>query len=208
MKGRRNPLVATEGVPYTLVATVLLGVAIYQRHLEASLALAFVWLLVYLIFRDPIRKIPPSPLGVVSPVDGRVLSVETRTEGVLNGEAQCIRIRAHVLGAYTARSPSEGQVMDLRSADGAASGELPVNAMWVQTDEGDDVLLQFSGFRFGLVPKSLLQFGDRVGQGWRAAHLRLARVAEVQVGPAARVLVEPGQKVRAGSDLIAKLPSP
>ncbi len=200
-------MVAGEGVTPILIASAALGVAIYQQHLHAIAVCALIWLLVFLIFRDPIRKIPPSPLGVVSPVDGRVVSVTEVDEGVLQGKAWCIRFRVHALGAYTARSPSEGQVHDLRSVDDD-SLNYPRNALWVQTDEGNDVVLTFSGYCFGMPPKALLRYGERVGQGWRVAYLRLARYAEVQVEHSAQVLVEPGTRVQAGSDLIAKLPAP
>jgi phosphatidylserine decarboxylase len=80
------------------------------------------------------------------------------------------------------------------------------NALWVQTDEGDDVVLQFQGYRLGLPPAALVRYGDRVGQGQRCAYLRLTRVAEVHLPIASRTLVQPGQRVTAGVDIIGKLP--
>ena len=53
--------------------------------------------------------------------------------------------------------------------------------LWVRTDENQDVVLQFTGHRFGLAPRAFLRFGERVGQGQRCAYLRLTRIAEVQL---------------------------
>ncbi|MDH5305492.1 MAG: hypothetical protein OEW64_15500, partial [Gammaproteobacteria bacterium] len=82
------------------------------------------------------------------------------------------------------------------------------NSLWVQTDEGDDVLLQFNGYRLGLAPRALRDYGERLGQGERCAYLRLTRFAEVLLPVTGQVLVHPGQIVVAGADLIAQLPRP
>ena len=66
----------------------------------------------------------------------------------------------------------------------------------------------FSGYRFGLAPRSFIRYGERVGQGQRCAYLRLTRLAEVHLPIDGKVLVEPGQVVRGGSDLIGKVPHP
>ena len=78
----------------------------------------------------------------------------------------------------------------------------------MQTDEGDDVVLQFRGHRFGLAPSALARYGERLGQGMRCAYLRLTRFADVDVPIGSKVLVEPGQAVTAGQDLIATIPAP
>ena len=84
--------------------------------------------------------------------------------------------------------------------------DLKEKAMWLQTDEGEDVVLRFRGFRLGLAPRALVGFGARLGQGQRCAYLRLTRTAEVELPADARVLVEPGSKVVAGTDLIGNVP--
>jgi phosphatidylserine decarboxylase len=70
------------------------------------------------------------------------------------------------------------------------------------------VVLQFDGYRLGLAPRSFVRFGERVGQGQRCAYLRLVRYAEVHLPIRSKVLVEPGQLLLAGSDLIGKVPHP
>lgn len=160
----------------------------------------------YLVFRDPRRHVPASPLGVVSPVDGVVVDIDLTDKGVMQGEAHVVRIRIDSLGTYTARAPVEGKIMDLRSINGDRVVDYRTNALWLQTDEGDDVVLQFHGYRFGLAPMSFVRFGERVGQGQRCAYLRLTRFAEVHLPVESKILVKPGQTIAAGSDLIGKLP--
>jgi phosphatidylserine decarboxylase len=99
----------------------------------------------------------------------------------------------------------EGQIKDLRSVAAEPVGDYRTNALWVQTDEGDDVVVEFRGYRFGLPPKSIIGFGQRVGQGQRCAYLRLTRFAELHLPIETKILVKPGQVLVAGADLIGKL---
>ena len=208
MQGRRNPFVASEGVPFLLVSILLCWLAYrYLGILELGAAIGL-FVVSTMIFRDPRRRIPAVPLGVVSPVDGRVVAVDLVDKGVLQGEAQRIVIQINSLGTYTARCPIEGKIQDLNSLNSERGTDYRTNALWVRTDEGDDVVLQFRGYRFGFAPKSFVRFGERVGQGSRCAYLRLARFAEVHVSIDAKILVEPGQIVVAGRDLLGKLPHP
>ena len=205
MQGRRNPFVAQEGLPFliaTFVACVLL--LRYADPLWAAIP-ALLFAVLVLVFRDPRRPIPSSPRGVVSPVDGTVVDVSQIDKGALQGAAHKIVVRINALGTYTARCPVEGKIMDLRTINGDRRVDYRTNALWVQTDEGIDAVLQFHGYRFGLAPKSFVRFGERIGQGQRCAYLRLTRFAEVHLPLETKVTVEPGQRVVGGSDLLAKV---
>ena len=206
MQGRRNPFVAREGIPF-LVAAAIAGWLAYAflDPVYVLIPLAF-FVLSYLVFRDPRRTIPAVPLGVVSPVDGRVTEVDLVDRGVFQGEAHRIFIQIDSLGTYTARCPVEGNIKDLNTLAAATVVDYRTNALWVQTDEGDDVILQFRGYRLGLAPASFVRYGERLGQGQRCAYLRLTRVAEVHLPIESKILVTAGQRLKAGLDLIAKLP--
>lgn len=188
-----------------LVTLVTIGL-IWQFG-SVSYALLPLMLFIYLalVFRDPLRKVPAAPLGVISPVDGVVTAVAVADKGVLNGAAHKIIIRVNSLGTYTARCPVEGKIMDFNGRDNTGQTRA-AHGLWVRTDEGDDVTLQFHGHRLGLAPLAFLGYGERVGQGQRCAYLRLTRFAEVQLPINSRVLVKVGERVSAGSDVLAKLP--
>lgn len=207
MQGRRNPFIAPEGIPFLLFA--LTSCWLSWRYLDigwlAGPLLLTVWL--FLVFRDPRRRVPAVPLGVVSPVDGQVVTIDDIDNGLFEGKGQRVTIRINSFGTYTARSPVEGKIMDLNSLPDPATSSYKTNALWLQTDENDDVILQFSGYRFGLAPRSLMRYGERLGQGTRCAYLRLTRLAEVHLPPDSKVQVEIGQRVVAGQDVLAKLRS-
>ena len=208
MESRRNPFVAREGIPFLLLTALAFGLALRYLDVALAVATALLFFVLVLIFRDPRRAIPASPLGVVSPVDGRVVEVDLADRGVLHGEAHRVLIRIDSFGTYTARAPVEGKIMDLRSVNTDKIADYKTNALWIQTDEQHDVVLQFHGYRFGLAPESLIRFGERVGQGQRCAYLRLTHLAELHLPIDSTILVKPGQVVVAGTDLIGKVSHP
>jgi phosphatidylserine decarboxylase len=202
---RRNPFVAREGIPFLVAAAALAVYAWYFLDVAVATGAASLFFLFFLVFRDPRRTVPASPMGVMSPVDGRVLRVGLAESDLLERKAHRVTIKIDGLGTYTARSPVEGQIKDLRSMAGKRAADDRSKALWVQTDEGDDVVVQFHGYRLGLAPKSFIGIGQRIGQGRRCAYLRLTRLAELHLPVETKVLVKPGQVVVAGRDLIGKL---
>lgn len=208
MRGQRNPFVAQEGLPFLALVAAL--IVFLLRYADPLLALipAAATVLLFLLFRDPRRIVAPVALGIVSPVDGEVIEVETTDRCVVQGEAYRVRIRINAMGTYTARSPIEGRIMDLHSGVEGVGPDCPANALWVETDEGDSVVLHFQEYRFGIPPKSFVKLGERVGQGSRCAYIRLARFAELYLPVNGKVYVKPGQTVVAGEDLIGAVPHP
>jgi len=206
LKGRRNPFVAREGLPFLAVAVIALIVAAQFGGFYAAILPAILLVYFLLVFRDPRRNVPAVPLGIVSPVDGTVVDIGLTDKSALHGEAHKIVIQIDSLGTYTARCPVEGKIMDFRGDQLRAQAPAEASGLWLRTDENDDVVLQFRGHRFGLAPRAFLGYGERVGQGQRCAYLRLTRLAEVQLPINGRVHVTIGQRVAAGSDVLAKLP--
>lgn len=197
MHGRRNPFVAQEGLP--LLALVFAAAILLIRYYEPWLAVipGISFVLLFMVFRDPLRSVPSVALGVFSPVDGEIIEVSRTESGETGAPAQRIVISVNSLGTYTARAPVEGTIKDLGK-----------KALWLQTDEGEDVVLKFSGYRLGLAPRSFARYGERLGQGQRCAYLRLTRTAEVQMPTDGKVLVKPGQTVVAGTDVIGNVRGP
>jgi phosphatidylserine decarboxylase len=208
LNDRRGPFVAPEGVPFLLALAALTALAWYFWGVTRAWIPLALLVYLYMIFRDPQRAVATAPLGVVSPVDGRVVQFGRSDDELLEGERQRITIRVTSFGAYTARAPVEGKVMDLHTLAESSSSAGSAAGLWVATDEGENVLLQFHGNRFGIAPRAFLSYGERVGQGQRCAYLRLTKYADVELPAAARILVEKGQRVSAGADLLAQLPPP
>ena len=57
------------------VAGVVAGLAYEQCGINCSVPPIIIVIALLYLFRDPERSVPPVPLGIVSPVDGRVVAV-------------------------------------------------------------------------------------------------------------------------------------
>src|SRR5438046_3657921 len=102
--------VAREGWPFVAVPAVLAaGLALGGRR-PLALPFAGAALASLGFFRDPARDVPSVPGGVLSPADGRVLSVET-IEDRFVGPALRVGIFLSPLDVHVNRSPIAGLVV-------------------------------------------------------------------------------------------------
>jgi phosphatidylserine decarboxylase len=213
MAAARHPILAREGwVDIIVLASA--GVAInyfagWLWALPVWVALAFVTQ----FFRDPTRKIPAEPLGIICPADGRVVSVGDIHDPYLDRESRRVSIFMNVFNVHSNYSPTEGIVKErwynpgrfFNAALDKAAKENERNALWIQTDEGDDiVVVQVAG----LIARRILcykQPGERIGQGERFGFIRYGSRVDIYLPPDTEIRVSLGDKVKAGSDVVATL---
>ncbi len=212
MPGSNYPLIAREGWPILLGLALLVPIEIKMIvsgwvvfGLLALIPTVILLVSLFMLFRDPPREVPSKPLAVVSPVDGTVVTVAPTDKSVLEGEAIRLEIRVNNWGAYTARSPIEGKVLNLRDNVNSGSRLLGISGLWVQNEQLDDVVLLFKGPKFLGRPAAFVGYGERVGQGQRCAFTRLAQCAEVYMPLNSRVSVTVGDYVKSGSTILATL---
>ena len=189
-----------------MIVTAILGLVIvrYMGPLWIGPVAASL-LLLFLLFRDPGRSVPPLPLAAVAPIDGRVVAVGQESGKLLPGAWRRISIRTNHFGAYTVRSPIEGAILSIREAAGPEYSVRTPAGLWVRNEEQDDVVLLFPSNGWGPAPKAFVRYGERVGQGQRFAYLRLAPRAEVYLPVTAQIRVQKGDRVCAGSTVLADL---
>lgn len=199
------PFLAKEGWVPVLVVAMAFAVAWRVESYWLLPLLGLLGLYLVLLFRDPQRRSPAEPLGVVCPVDGRVIAIDEVEEGVLNRKAIRITLSVSSLGVYTARSPISGKVMDLLDHTESAVRDRSRGGLWLRDEAGDDVVVLFSALLGFGRPVALTRYGERLGQGQRAAYLRLTRKAYVYLPINVRLEVQAGQGVMAGSELLGYL---
>ena len=198
-------MIAREGWPALIVA-VIAAIVIYSQWgvlWSAPVLLLIIWL--YLLFRDPLRDVPPRPRAVVAPGDGRITEIRASHNEMLPGNWTRISIRTNSLGAYTVRSPIEGTIYDIREQSRTRLTGRKTGGLWVRSEEQDDVVLLFPGRHGRFGPKAFVLYGERVGQGQRFAYLRLAPRAVVFLPESASLKVAVGDRVLAGSGVLAEL---
>ncbi len=201
-------MLVREGWGPTVLALGAALTAVYLWGVVWSLPLWGLAVFVAVLFHDSRPEIPALPLALLSPVDGEVVSVGKTRDTWLDREGLSISIEMKHLVVSVLRSPTEGKVMKyLTNAanSGRASARSPtLYALWVQTDEGDDVVWSvstraFSRFKTDFGP------GERVGQGRRCGFVYFGRTVEVLVPATSKCDLQVGHPVLAGSSVIATL---
>jgi len=156
-------------------------------------------------FRDPEREIPAGPVAV-SPADGKVVAVKAESP-VLNR----ISIFLNVFDVHVNRTPIGGTITKVHYQKGrfkVASLEeaSTVNEQSVITVEGEGTTVVFKQIA-GLIARRIVFYykaGDRVETGQRIGLIKFGSRCDVLLGPEWEITVRPGQRVAAGSSIIAR----
>ncbi len=207
-------MIAREGitaVAVTLAAGLVLIYleAVYAAAVAFGLGAVLVWL-----FRVPRRRPPAEPLGLLSPVDGRIVRIESYEDTWLERPALRISIKVALPGITVFFSAMEGKVQRFWTNYGPF-GEEPLKtslsaspdcyAVHVKSDEGHDLLMVVSS-RW---PLSRCRFdrspGERIGQGGRFGFVYFASTFELLAPGSATPRVEVGEQVSAMSSVLAEL---
>ncbi len=210
-----HPIIAREGWLFLALA---LAAAAALSWLGLWLPAALAWLLTLFIaqfFRDPPRVVPRESQAVLSPADGRIVSVEKARDPYLQREALKISVFMNVFNVHSNRSPVDGVVVAawyhagsfLNAALDKASLENERNALHLRTSEGRDVTcVQVAG----LIARRILCYvkpGDALARGQRYGFIRFGSRVDVYLPPNAQPKVAVGDIVFATETLLAEFPS-
>lgn len=198
----RYPLIAREGLAPLLVTIMAAVLVLHFAGLPASLFFWALVVLVLLIFRDPERDIPAIPMAVLSPADGRVTSISATHDPYLQRPSIRLTVQMNPYGVFTTRSPVEGKVREPPNLPDDAG--MP-HGVWLQTDEGDDVVMVMNKGRLNNEPRCYIRYGERIGQGKRCGFVHLGGQVDLYLPEYGRPVVTAGDWVRSGSDVIANL---
>lgn len=208
----KHPLIAPEGWPFLAIAFVAAVAASYWGSAWIGLPFWAIFLFVLQFFRDPPRTPVQGKGLVLSPADGRVVAVEQAEDPWLKRQALKISVFMNVFNVHSNRSPVDGEVMEqwyhsglfLNAVLDKASRENERNALWLRTEDGQDVTcVQVAG----LVARRILCYvtpGDRLTRGERYGFIRFGSRLDVYLPLTARPRVGLGDKVHAAVDVLAE----
>lgn len=204
---RHEGYIVREGVPFIFVLG-LVTVALSWIGLKGLAAVVFAAMLfVIFFFRNPERAIPAGEGLLVSPADGRVLKIEEiQIDGLLKGPHRKVSIFMNVFNVHVNRAPYSGRVEKIEyhagkflSADlDKASADNEKNTVLIRTEEGKAFLtIQIAG----LIARRIVCWigeGMEVVRGQRFGLICFGSRLEVVLPMDSKILVQAGQKVRAG----------
>lgn len=196
----KHSVVAKEGRLVIIVGLVLLVASFFVYPLLSLVFFSFLFLLFYL-YRDPARDIPSAPLGIVSPVDGEVISIDQVYNSHTKESMLKIGIRKNKTGVFAIRSPIEGKLVK-QLHEKLTNMSRYTN--WVQTDEGDNLLwdAEVKGYTNA---HCYVQPGERIGHGQRCGFLVSQTKVNLYVPVHSSVKAKIHDRVLAGESIIAKL---
>ena len=208
-----HPIIAREGWPFIAIAAV---VAIALSYFGWWIFAILAWLAVVFIvqfFRDPPRAVPGQANAVLSPADGKVMSVERARDPYLERDALKISVFMNVFNVHSNRSPVDGVVRKrwyhagsfVNAALDKASLENERNALHIATAGGVDVTcVQIAG----LIARRILCYvepGDTLRRGQRYGFIRFGSRVDVYLPAIATPRVAVGDAVHATTTVLAEL---
>jgi phosphatidylserine decarboxylase len=197
----------------------------------AALVAGFIWLggfwhwlaigpavLLFLIvyfFRDPPRRVPNEPGVLVAPADGEVVDVTPLEKyEFIGGPAVRIGIFLSIFNVHINRAPCDAKVIDTHYKPGKFLNAINPQsatlneAMWIGFETLDSsprrfAVRQISGmFARKIVCK--LRPGQGVSRGAKFGMIKLGSRTELILPAGVEVVVKIGDKIRAGSDIVAR----
>ena len=199
--------IVREGFPF-IIGFGALALVLSWMGLGGLAAASFaVMLFVAFFFRNPERTVPTEKGLLVSPADGRVLHVEeVQIDGLLKGRFRKVSIFMNVFNVHVNRAPYSGRVERIEYYSGKflsadldkASADNEKNTLLIRTEEGKAFLtIQIAG----LIARRIVCWvgeGVDVVRGQRFGLICFGSRLEVVLPLESKILVQPGQTVRAG----------
>ncbi len=209
-----HPVIAREGWPFVAVS---IAAALLVHWLGGPWWAAPLWLVAAFnvqFFRDPPRSIPREANAVLSPADGRIVTVERARDPYLERDALKMSVFMNVFNVHSNRSPVDGEVREawyhkgkfFNAALSKSSLENERAALWIRTASGADVTcVQIAG----LIARRILCYarsGQRLARGERYGFIRFGSRVDVYLPAEARPVAAVGDKVYATESILASLP--
>lgn len=209
---QKSALIAAPGYRF-LAASALLPLLAWLLHWGWLWWLGLAGFLFFsYFFRDPERPIPPGPEVMVSPADGKViLTDEVPQAPYLNGPARRIAVFMNLFDVHVNRAPAAGAVTLARHREGCFKAAFREDACTL--NEQLALVLEEDGRRLlvvqiaGLLARrivSYVQEGQRLEKGERLGMICFGSRVDLYLPPTAQILVKAGDRVRAGSSIVAR----
>lgn len=207
--------IAKEGWPLILTAAALALLALLFGWKVAGFALVVLTLGVAGFFRDPERVIPSGEGLVVSPADGRVVTIApVQGDGLFADAVTRISIFLSPLDVHINRAPVAGRVNDVRYQAGQflaaykedASRVNEQNALrLVDERERNWGVVQIAGvLARRIVCRS--KAGDVLGRGERFGLIMFGSRTDIYLPQGCRIEAVEGQRVKGGETIIGRFP--
>jgi len=205
--------IAREGYPLILAGAVLTLIAFLLGGTWSGIILGILALAVTAFFRDPERHIPADENLVVSPADGRVVSIaEIEGDRMFSDARTRVSIFLSPLDVHINRTPVTGRIEDVRYQRGKffaaykkeASERNEQNALKVVDPRGRCLgVVQIAGVLARRIVCRVSR-GDTLSRGERFGLIMFGSRTDTYLPAGCRVEVAEGQRVKGGETILGR----
>ena len=202
--------IAKEGWPFIAIPGAIALGLVLLGHRRLALPFAAASAASAGFFRDPERAIPIVASGVLSPADGRVISVDDAVDPFV-GPAVRVAIFLSPLDVHVNRAPIAGVVTDVIYTPGAFKPaydkDADVNercAIRIQGEHARVTVVQIAG----VVARRIVcrvGSGDKLEVGERYGMIRFGSRTDCYMPRSTEITVRAGEQVRGGQTVIGVL---
>jgi len=205
--------IAREGYPLIFTMVIITLLAFAASWLPLGIILGLLALAIVGFFRDPERQAPTGEGLIVSPADGKVVSVEgIKGDSPFLGAATRVSIFLSPLDVHINRTPVEGRIEKITYQPGSflaaykeeASQRNEQNALTIVDNEGRTLgVVQIAGvLARRIICRATL--GDRLTRGERFGLIMFGSRTDTYLPEGCQVEVAEGQRVRGGETVLAR----
>ncbi len=208
----KTPIVK-EGFTYIgalLIITVVVALAVNPYW---SIIPGVLLVFVTFFFRNPNRKVPFDDILILSPADGKVMSIcEVFDEQYLNEVGIKVTIFLSVFDVHVNRSPIAGEIKFQQYTCGrfrpaykeSAGYENERHSIGLENGELRIVVTQIAGILARRIV-SWVTLGTTLAQGERYGMIKFGSCTEVIMPKTVEILVNKGDRVKGGETVIGRL---
>lgn len=204
-----------EGLPFIgimicLTALVAAVGNFYWAVLPAIISCFFLY-----FFRNPSRKVVYNPTHLLSPADGRIMSVmEVQDDEFIGGAGIKVAIFLSPFNVHVNRSPIAGTIKLQQYACGRFRPAYKAVAAWenerhtigIESGQCRVLVIQIAGILARRIV-SWVALGTDLSQGQLYGMIKFGSCTEIIMPQNVEILVHKGQRVRAGLTILGKIPS-
>jgi phosphatidylserine decarboxylase precursor-related protein len=204
--------VVKEGYPFIGIFLVIAAVIAFVFHPYWAIIPLALALFMAFFFRNPNREINMDKSVIVSPADGRVMSITEVDDEFVGEPAQKVTIFLSVLDVHVNRSPINGEIKFQEYFVGRfkaayktiATFENERHAIGIENDEIKVVVIQIAG----LIARRIVSWvtlGNSLEKGQLYGLIKFGSCTELIVPKRVDILVKAGQHIKGGETIIGRI---
>jgi phosphatidylserine decarboxylase len=204
---KHNSIIAYEGFPFIILSLTLTIITAFFGIVWLTVVLAAITVFIVCFFRNPERQFQDEDKLVICPADGKIIQIEdVDVQGTITGRFKKISIFMNVFNVHVNRAPYSGTIEKIAYHKGKflsanldkASVENERNEVMIRNEDGRALwVVQIAG----LIARRIVCWtseGANMKKGERFGLIRFGSRVEVFLPSDSRIVVNLGDKVRAG----------